>query len=107
MIHYLNAGMDQSAEKRAEEAACMRDFDNTFALRHRDALAEVDRRIGLPYLGIDCAETPDGRLLIFEIDNAMVVHAMDDEQMYPYKKPAMRKVFSAFRQLLEDFRTKS
>ncbi len=104
MIHYLNAGMDQSAEKRAEEAACMRDFDSTFALRHRDALAEIDRRIGLPYLGIDCAETPDGRLLIFEIDNAMVVHAMDDEQMYPYKKPAMRKVFSAFRQLLEDLR---
>lgn len=107
MIHYLNAGMDQSADKRAEEALCMRDFDATFALKHRDALAEIDRRIGLPYLGIDCAEMPDGRLLIFEIDNAMVVHAMDDEQMYPYKKPAMRKVFDAFRQLLEQLRGSS
>ena len=104
MIHYLNAGMDQSADKRAEEAQCMAGFDTGFALRHRDALAEIDRRIGLPYLGIDCAETPDGRLLIFEVDNAMVVHSMDDEGMYPYKRPAMNKVFTAFRQLLEHMR---
>jgi glutathione synthase/RimK-type ligase-like ATP-grasp enzyme len=101
MIHYLNAHMDQSAAKRAEEAECMAHFDQTFAVRHRQALAEIDRRIGLPYVGIDCAETPDGRLLVFEIDNAMIVHAMDDQQLYPYKKPAMEKVFAAFRQLLE------
>jgi len=104
MIHYLNAGMDQSAEKRAEEEQCMAQFDQTFAVRHRRALDEINRRIGLPYLGIDCAETPDGKLLIFEIDNAMIVHAMDDEQMYPYKRPAMHKVFTAFRQLLEQLR---
>lgn len=101
MIHYLNADMDKSAAKRAEEARCMAEFDTGFALRHRAALAEINRRIGLPYLGIDCAETPDGKLLIFEIDNAMIVHAMDDEQMYPYKKPAMQKIFTAFRRLLD------
>lgn len=104
MIHYLNAGMDRSAEKRAEEAHCMAHFDAGFAVRHRAALAAIDHRIGLPYLGIDCAETPDGHLLIFEIDNAMVVHAMDDEQLYPYKRPAMNQIFAAFRQLLERMR---
>jgi glutathione synthase/RimK-type ligase-like ATP-grasp enzyme len=100
MIHYLNAGMAESAEKRAEEAACMADFDTEFALRHATALQAIDRRMGLPYLGIDCAETRDGKLLIFEVDNAMVVHAMDADDMYPYKKPAMHKVFTAFRQML-------
>ncbi len=105
MIHYLNAGMDQSAEKRALEAQCMAQFDDTFAVRHQAALAEIDRRIGLPYVGMDCAETPDGQLLIFEVDNAMIVHAMDDEAMYPYKKPAMRKIFTAFRQMLEAARS--
>ncbi|NMM38658.1 MAG: RimK family alpha-L-glutamate ligase [Glaciimonas sp.] len=104
MIHYLNAGMDASAEKRAEEAACMANFDTEFALRHAPALHAIYQRMGLPYLGIDCAETSAGDLLIFEIDNAMVVHAMDDEQMYPYKKPAMQKVFTAFRQMLENAR---
>lgn len=104
MIHYLNAGMNESAEKRAEEEACMAHFDDEFALRHAAALQEIYLAMQLPYLGIDCAETRAGELLIFEIDNAMIVHAMDPEQMYPYKKPAMRKVFTAFRQMLENAR---
>jgi hypothetical protein len=100
MIHYLNAGMSESATKRAEEAACMADFEQQFALRHALALQAIHERMKLPYVGIDCAETVAGDLLIFEVDNAMVVHAMDPEQLYPYKKPAMRKVFAAFRQML-------
>jgi glutathione synthase/RimK-type ligase-like ATP-grasp enzyme len=100
MVHYLNAGMDDSAAKRAEEAAGMAGFDHGFARRHAAALAEIDARIGLPYLGIDCAETRDGRLLVFEVDNAMVVHAMDDPGKYPYKGPAMDKVFRAFEAML-------
>lgn len=104
MIHYLNAGMSESADKRAEEAACMAAFDQTFAVRHAAALRAIDARMGLPYVGIDCAETLAGDLLVFEVDNAMIVHAMDDETMYPYKKPAMQKVFTAFRTMLENAR---
>ncbi|WP_413674365.1 RimK family alpha-L-glutamate ligase [Massilia cellulosiltytica] len=100
MVHYLNAGMDDSAAKRAEEAAGMAAFDDGFARRHAAALAEIDSRMGLPYLGIDCAETRDGRLLIFEVDNAMVVHAMDDPGRYPYKGPVMELVFGAFEKML-------
>lgn len=100
MVHYLNAGMDDDAAKRDEEAREMAAFDTGFALRHAAALADIDARIGLPYLGIDCAETRDGRLLIFEVDNAMVVHAMDDAGKYPYKGPAMEKVFKAFAGML-------
>jgi hypothetical protein len=37
----------------------------------------------------------------------MVVHAMDPEDLFPYKAPAMRKVFAAFRQLLEKTRQPS
>jgi glutathione synthase/RimK-type ligase-like ATP-grasp enzyme len=100
MIHYQNAGMTESAEKRAEEAACMAAFDDGFAVRHKAALEAIHQRMGLPYLGIDCAEMPNGALLIFEVDNAMIVHAMDPEEMFPYKVPAMRRVFNAFRNLL-------
>jgi glutathione synthase/RimK-type ligase-like ATP-grasp enzyme len=105
MVHYLNAGMAESEAKRALEAEAMAHFDGTFALRHRAALAAIDGRIGLPYVGMDCAETPDGRLLVFEVDNAMIVHAMDDPAIYPYKKPAMQKIFTAFRQMLENARS--
>lgn len=103
MIHYLNAGMADSPEKRAEEAAFMAGFDTGFAVRHAAALAAIHRGIGLDYLGIDCAETADGRLLIFEVDPAMVVHAMDPVDLYPYKQAPMHKLFAAFRALL--FRT--
>lgn len=101
MIHYLNAGMTESAEKRAEEAACMAAYDQQFGLRQAEALRAIGERMGLPYLGIDCAEMPSGELLIFEVDNAMIVHAMDPPEMFPYKGPVMRKVFDAFRDLLE------
>lgn len=100
MIHYVNADMDESADKRAEEAGFMAGFDAGFALRHGPGLAQVDRLFGLDYYGIDCAETPEGRLLVFEADTAMLVHAMDRPDLYPYKLPQMEKLFAAFRQML-------
>jgi len=102
IIHYANAGMSESVSKRTEEAQCMETFDTDFAVRHGPALRVLYERIGLPYFGIDCAETQTGELLIFEIDNSMVVHALDSEDIFPYKKPAMRKIFAAFRQMLFD-----
>jgi hypothetical protein len=99
MIHYLNAGMAESAEKRAEEARAMATFDDDFARRHHGAFSEIADRIGLDYLGIDCSETQDGRLLIFEADNSMVIHDMDPVELYPYKSPQMRKLFGAFRDM--------
>ncbi|HUX21697.1 MAG TPA: RimK family alpha-L-glutamate ligase [Spirochaetia bacterium] len=101
MIHYLNAGMTESADKRAEEAAAMKDFDADFATRHSAALRAVSDRLGLDYFGIDCGETRDGRLLVFEADVAMVIHDMDPPDLFPYKGPQMRKVFRAFEGMLE------
>lgn len=96
MIHYVNAGMYEDAHKREEEAAFMEDFE-TFARRHRPALDAIGQRTRLGYLFIDAAETADGQLLVFEIDHAMVVHAMDPVELFPYKQPHMLKVRAAFR----------
>jgi hypothetical protein len=101
MIHYLNAGMRESAAKRAEEARFMAEFDQDFARRHARAFAALAERVGLDYFGIDCGETPEGELLIFEADVAMIVHAMDPPDLFPYKRPQMRKVFDAFRTMLQ------
>jgi hypothetical protein len=100
MIHYLNAGMLESAGKRAEEARFMDGFDGDFALRHQRALAGIAERIGLDYVTMDCAQTQDGRLLVFEVGNGMIVHAMDPPALFPYKAPQMRKVFGAFEAML-------
>jgi hypothetical protein len=99
-LWYLNAGMRENAQKRAEEAAFMADFDTAFAARHGAALRALAARLGLDYFAIDCAESRDGRLLVFEADIAMIVHDMDSPAIYPYKPPQMRRVFAAFRDLL-------
>lgn len=99
MVHYLNAGMYEDATKRAEEQAFMENFDD-FAQRHANTLRAIHERSGLDYLCIDCAETQDGKLLIFEIDHLMVVHAMDSVDLFPYKQVHMAKVQRAFENYL-------
>jgi glutathione synthase/RimK-type ligase-like ATP-grasp enzyme len=99
-IWYYNADMAQCAAHRAEEAQFMANFDGEFARRHGAALAETARRIDLEYFGIDCAETKDGKLLIFEADNAMIVHNMDPVDVFPYKAPQMQKIFNSFTAML-------
>ncbi len=100
IIHYLNAGMIESADKRAEEEKFMLNFENNFVPRHREALAEIAKRMSLDYIGIDCSETQDGKLLVFEVDSDMIVHNMDPEDVFPYKHPQMEKLFSAFQNML-------
>ncbi len=100
-IWYLNAGMAEDEVKRLEEAAFFHTFDFGFALRHKTALDGMIERIGLDYFTIDCAQTPRGDLLVFEIDNTAVVHDMDSPELYPYKPPQMHKIFDAFASMLE------
>ena len=100
MVHYLNADMLENAQNRELEAQFMAGFENGFAARHAAALRAIHERLKLDYLVIDCAETRSGELLVFEVDSGAVVHAMDSEETFPYKRPQMRKVFAAFRDLL-------
>jgi hypothetical protein len=100
MVHYLNADMEDNADNRAEEGRVMASFDLTFGARHAPAFRAFHERVGLDYLVMDCSETPDGKLLVFEADTCGVVHDMDPEDLYPYKKVHMRKVFAAFQSML-------
>lgn len=100
MVHYLNAGMTECAWKRDQEARAMAEFDHGFARRHAAAFNALHKRLGFDLYSIDCAETRDGRLLVFEADAAAIIHLMDPEDMFPYKHPHMRRVFAAFQAML-------
>lgn len=100
MVNYVNSDMERSDWKRTEEADFMARFDQAFAFRHAAALGAIHERLQLDYVVLDCAETRDGRLLLFEADCAAMVHANDPVATFPYKQPQMRKVFSAFRGML-------
>lgn len=101
MVHYVNAGMYEDAGKRAEEGRFMDDFGD-FVARHHVALHAICERLPLDYFCIDCAELPDGQLMIFEADHVMVVHAMDSATLFPFKRRHIGKVQQAFRSLLLD-----
>ena len=102
MVHYLNAGMTGCINKRAIEAEEMATFDEGFACRHAAAFKAIYENIAVDYFGIDCAETQDGQLLIFEVGSSMVVHGMDAADMFPYKQPQMQKIYSGFHQMLSE-----
>ncbi|HXM35002.1 MAG TPA: hypothetical protein VN920_07435, partial [Pyrinomonadaceae bacterium] len=76
------------------------DFDQDFAVRHKIALRAIAERMGLEYIPFDCGETPEGDLLIFESGTNMIVHSMDSLDLFPYKRPQMEKIFSAFEAML-------
>lgn len=99
-VWYLNADMALSASRRLEEGLFMQDFDTAFAARHAAALREMANRVGLDYVTIDCAETKNGALLVFEADNTAIVHDMDPPSVYPYKPAQMQKIFQAFQAML-------
>lgn len=101
MVHYLNADMIDNPINRAEEARFLGDFEHAFGQKHAAALAAIAERTGLDYAQLDCAETADGQLLVFEVGTAMIVHAMDPADVFPYKKAAMTKVFAAFAAMLK------
>jgi hypothetical protein len=71
-----------------------------FAARPREALAVLAALAGLDSVAVDCAETQEGKLLVFETDTAMIVHDMDPPDLYPYKPPQMARIFKAFRKML-------
>ena len=90
----------QSARIAPRRRRSCADFDQAFGARHQAALREIARRSGLDYLIMDCGETRQGELLIFEVGNAMIVHAMDPEDVFPYKATQMKKLFAAFQTML-------
>lgn len=100
MVHYLNADMAGNASNCAEEERFMAEFDGGFGRRHAGAFAEIFKRTGLDYLLLDCAETRDGGLLLFETGSAMIVHSLDPISLFPYKQAHMNKIFDAFEILL-------
>jgi tetratricopeptide (TPR) repeat protein len=101
MIHYYNAPMREVAWMREEEAAFLADFERVFEPALQQALREIARSTGLQYVGIDCSIDRQGRLLVFEADPAMIVHAGDEPELFGYKSPYARRIFSAFQELID------
>jgi tetratricopeptide (TPR) repeat protein len=101
MIHYYNSPMAEHQWMRDEEAAFMRDLGSVFTKNLHDALRGVAAAVGLEYFGIDCAIGPDGRLIVFEADPAMLVHTTDPIDLYPYKHEYVPRIYRAVEAMID------
>jgi len=77
-IWYMNADMSENESNCDEEETFMNEFDKDFAEHHKQSLTELCGRVNLEYFGIDCAEDSESNLVLFEADNALIVHDMDE-----------------------------
>jgi hypothetical protein len=100
MVHYIPARMELSEAKRREEAWALEHFDTELGLRHGAAFSAIAARLGLDHVVLDCAELPDGRLLVFEADTRGWIHATDPLDLFPGKAAVMQKAFDAFEDML-------
>lgn len=102
MIHYLNADTPNFVWMRAEEERFLADLSGAFTGAAAEALRAIGRRCGLEYAGMDCSLDAEGRVLVFEIDAAMLVHLWDPIEIYPYKHRYVPRIFRAIEALVDD-----
>ncbi len=100
MVHYYNAHMELSPHLRLEEEAYLADMTAVIGKPAMDCLRAISDRIRIDYFGVDYAVTPEGKVILFEVDVAAIVHLMDDQQTYAYKHKYVPQVINAAKALI-------
>lgn len=100
-IWYYNANMGESEWKRSEEEVFMNNMENSIGYKSMKILNEIGHALSLDYVGLDCSLLSDGQVLIFEVETGMIVHDRDPEDLFPYKKKNIRRIFSAVEEMID------
>jgi tetratricopeptide (TPR) repeat protein len=97
-LHHDSTDMGDHDWMQREETAFLENPGAVFDAGHYAALRAIRERIGLDYFGIDCGLDRDGRLVVFEVNASMLMHA--DNAEFPYKDPYVRAIKAAFDAML-------
>ncbi len=98
-IHHATTPMAELSWMQDEERAFLADPWRVFGAQQQSALGSIRNAIGLDYFGIDCALTPGGEVVVFEVNATMLVHGRNES--FPYKNEAVSRIRQAFHSLLE------
>ena len=101
MVHYYNADIDDRSVMDREEERYLAAFDTVFGERARRAIQEIDQRVGLDIYALDCALTPDGGLVLFEVAVNAIIHLMEDPATHAYKHRYVPRIFDAVQTLMK------
>ena len=94
MVHYQSAPMRESSALRREELGFLEAPQRVLPSWDR-VMPRIADAIGLDYFGIDASLMPDGRLLVFEADAAMLVHDEEARDVFAYKRPFVARIRDA------------
>ncbi len=97
MVHYIKTPTASVDWMRAEEERFLREPRAVFAHWER-TFTDVAGALGLDYAGVDCALMPDGNVLVFEADAALLVHCREPAESY--KHQYVPRIFRAVEALL-------
>jgi Flp pilus assembly protein TadD/glutathione synthase/RimK-type ligase-like ATP-grasp enzyme len=84
-VHYWRTDMARQEWMKREEEAFLADWTVVFPRGAKETLATLAQRLDLDYGGIDCGLTPNGEIVLFEANAAMLVHLDDDPEDFAYK----------------------
>ena len=103
--------MDKTPWTQTEEKSFLNDPIGYIGRENFDKLRQIRDVIGLDFFGVDFTILPDGVLFIFEL-NAAMRHNFDHAKNFPYTKPHLQRISTAFDDMLQrrlkvsDFRMK-
>jgi len=100
MVHHGTAGMEDQPERIAEEARFLDDPERAIGAKAMRAVTAIGERIGLDFCGLDFSVLPDGRVLVFEANAAMLVHPEAPDGPFAHKNPHVARITDAFQRLL-------
>jgi hypothetical protein len=100
MVHHHSAGMERWPERIAEEARFLDDPEAAIGAKAMRAAAAIGERIGLDFCGLDFSVLPDGQILVFEANAAMLVHPEAPDGPFAHKNRHVERIVDAFQRLL-------
>ncbi|MBV8637796.1 MAG: hypothetical protein JO322_06895 [Candidatus Eremiobacteraeota bacterium] len=99
IVHYQSSPMEEHEWMRLEEERFLADPASVFP--QWVSIAQlIARRTKLEYVGLDVARLPDGTMLVFEADPAMLVHDEDETGPFSFKRPYVDAIRQAVHRAL-------
>jgi hypothetical protein len=105
MVHHHTAGMEEWPERIAEEARFLDDPEGVIGAKAMRAVTAIGERIGLDFCGLDFSILPDGQVLVFEANAAMLVHPEALDGPFAHKNRHVERIIDAFQRLLAPSQT--
>ena len=96
LVHYASADMLAYPWKLDEERRFLQHPAAVLGWSAMQALRQIGKRLDLDFCGIDFSLLPDGRLLVFEANATMLVHAEEFHAELKFKNHFVQRIFDAF-----------